>query len=372
MERKDIQVELPDLKTKKAFVAYLREKKERIMYCSSLLIDKDFYSCNVASIMNSDEQEWAYLKKENKKTISFQEFKEIFYPESVLIDTCLDDIALFITIPEELKTIKKILQKHKEHIYEHSTILMDGDPGSGFVFKNNNEWIFSTNSPQKSLISIDKLETILESKNTETMETIKTIKTIEKGNSVKIINLDTDSSNFFLGSTISIPSVMKKDIIIGDIVEVISVYKDYIRIKTNNGNVWSIPLSCVKLFKEDREQEFIISRDNLAKIYEIVCSEWKYKIENILSKQNFNNDITLSEEFVRKGYNEANPSQAELLEKYLPLPKKKVTKTVKGFINVYPKDVFNTHISEESAKKSAGHDALVVAVPVSFDYKVEE
>ena len=78
-----------------------------------------------------------------------------------------------------------------------------------------------------------------------------------------------------------------------------------------------------------------ISRKNAKLIYNSVCDSWKKQIEEILSSQQFEETITVDEEIIKKGYEEAEEKTKELLKKYFKIKfLKKITDDIKNWKDV--------------------------------------
>lgn len=89
----------------------------------------------------------------------------------------------------------------------------------------------------------------------------------------------------------------------------------------------------------ETQPKFKVSRQALAEVLPLVCSDYKDKINKLAQKDLFSNEIEVPEDVVRLAHKDATKKeQREWLDKYLPLPKKKKIELVKRLDCIYGSD----------------------------------
>jgi hypothetical protein len=63
-----------------------------------------------------------------------------------------------------------------------------------------------------------------------------------------------------------------------------------------------------------------ISRENLGKIYPLVCNRWQRRINEALNKNKFAVNIEVDEDLIKEAFSEADRPQTGILEKYFKYP----------------------------------------------------
>lgn len=117
-----------------------------------------------------------------------------------------------------------------------------------------------------------------------------------------------------------------------------------------------------------------VTREQLAEIYNIACSEWKTKIENLTTETlgAFGQEGELTEETVQSMRDAATDSQRPVIDRIFPMPvKRKVQKQSKYYLNIYANRCVPYNNSRD-AERNASKDVLAVGVEVTASYEVEE
>jgi hypothetical protein len=147
---------------------------------------------------------------------------------------------------------------------------------------------------------------------------------------------------------------------------------------------YSIPLMYLSKVEQTEMKTYTVPRSEFSQIYNLLCSTWREKVSNLLSKDLMSNDITIPESLIKEAYAEVISSdhRKELydwLEKYFPKPKQKVLKTEIKYTNAYKSMIDGSvyygsllHSTKEVAINKAEDYAYVKGVKVTIEYEVEE
>lgn len=126
--------------------------------------------------------------------------------------------------------------------------------------------------------------------------------------------------------------------------------------------------------KQDHPKIYTVTREALAEIYAKVCDEWARTIDELMNKSvnKFSNEIEVTTDLIKQAWKEAEPKHKEWLTKNgLELPKEKVTKTLEGWLNIYPDETLTLYRTKESADRRAAKYRLD-CVKITIPYQVEE
>lgn len=127
--------------------------------------------------------------------------------------------------------------------------------------------------------------------------------------------------------------------------------------------------------KSKEMKTYKVTREQLAEIYSIACSGWKPKIEKITNNAlgAFGTEGELSEDIVQSMRDAATTDQRPVIDRIFPKPKKKVSKEVVGYVNIYNNNSFGTvRTTKEEAEKNVSGNVLVIGHQIRFTYEVEE
>jgi len=238
-----------------------------------------------------------------------------------------NEIYVEISSKAEAQELIKILKEAKEEIFSSSDlndVNFKDWPRMASKHYSDGEWGFYVNLRDKTKVTLHELAEILG-----------VIKEFKVGDKVEIVDLPEIGSEFE-GFSFTYSTHVADDLKIGDIVTITSIGDNKsIRVDTISGNNWVLSPSSVKLINKIVQVNPTVTREALAEVYPLVCSEWQSLISLALSEKKslFSNTIEVVPLFLERAYKEwptgAHSEEVKAwLDKYLPKPKVEVEKTI--------------------------------------------
>jgi len=133
----------------------------------------------------------------------------------------------------------------------------------------------------------------------------------------------------------------------------------------------------LELVTKDNQITYKVTREQLKEIYENVCNDWQSEIRGYLYADLFNGIIEVDKVVVEEAYKYATTDvQNEWLAKYLPKPKKLVTKEIVKYDAFYigQKDFSSCSLYEMWDKKEDVQltETYNTVAKITITYQIEE
>lgn len=143
-------------------------------------------------------------------------------------------------------------------------------------------------------------------------------------------------------------------------------------VKWDNGYTNGYSTHDLELVEETATTQ-TVSRKALSEIYFEVCFDWQKKIKRILDNNLLADEFKVSSSLIEEAYKDANDRiLLDWLVKYLPKPKKMVTKEVVLYYNLRSDGKWGVYEDKETAIDRAGFSRLPKAIKLTGTYQIEE